>query len=63
MQPLIHTPAARGAAGVDFWPMRTSRFALAVVAVAVASFAAVAPINAQSRDKTATVTLTIEGMT
>ena len=34
-----------------------------VVALAVACVAAVAPINAQSGDKAATVTLIIEGMT
>jgi hypothetical protein len=43
--------------------MTTSRFALAVVALAVACFAPAASINAQSGDKTATVTLVIEGMT
>jgi hypothetical protein len=43
--------------------MRTSRFRLAVVALAVTCVAAVAVINAQSGDKAATVTLTIEGMT
>lgn len=64
MQPLIHIrPQPWRAPGVDFSPMRTSRFALAVMALAVACFAAVAAINAQSRDKAATVTLTIEGMT
>jgi len=64
MQPLIHIrPQPSRAPGVDFWPMRTSRFALALVALAVACVASVAAINAQSRDKAATVTLIIEGMT
>jgi hypothetical protein len=44
--------------------MRTLRPVLATLAVALAVFAAsAAVIDAQSRDKPATVTFTIEGMT